>query len=91
MKEISARLVLPQDAQLQIIQPTFPPDTPLLAKTPKAAKIFDISPRKLYDLRIAHKELRELTVKIGHDVYYDVPKCYAWFGEHMGANIEVQE
>lgn len=66
-----------------------PPGTPLMAKTPRAAELFDISPRQLRNLRLAHKDLNALTVKVGRDVYYDVPKCYAWFGEYLGASIDV--
>lgn len=68
-----------------------PPNTPLLAKTPRAAEIFDVTPRQLYKLRRYYPELAQCTVKVGRDVYYDVPKCYAWFGEFLGANIDIEE
>ena len=60
---------------------------PLLAKTPKAAEIFDISPRTLFDLRRANPELNALTVRIGRDVYFDIPRCYEWFGQFLGGTI----
>lgn len=65
-----------------------PPGTPLLAKTPRAAKLFDISERQLRYLRTSHKDLDALTVKVGRDRLWDVPKCYAWFGEYLGTSIE---
>lgn len=55
------------------------PEMPLLAKSPRAAQIFDISERKLYDLRKAYPDMP--IVKIGRDLYYDVPRCYEWFGK----------
>lgn len=64
------------------------PGAPLLAKTPRAAALFDVTPRQLYNLRRDYPALAALTLKIGRDVYYDVPKCYAWFGEYLGDQIQ---
>ena len=60
---------------------------PLLAKTPRAAEIFDISPRTLFDLRRTNPELNALTIRIGRDVYFDIPRCYEWFGQFLGGGI----
>ncbi len=68
-----------------------PPNTPLMAKTPRAAEIFDIPPRQLYKLRRYYPELAQCTVKVGRDIYYDVPKCYQWFGEFLGETLETGE
>ena len=57
-----------------------PPGTPLLAKTPRAAALFDFSERQLYDFRKRYPVFP--ANKIGRDVYFDVPRCYAWFDEH---------
>lgn len=65
-----------------------PPNTPLLAKTPRAAEIFDVTPRQLYNLRKTRPDFKLLTVRVGRDIYYDVPKCYAWFGNLLGTDIE---
>ena len=69
---------------------TLPQGTPLMAKTPKAAEIFDISPRQLRNLRSAHKEVAALTVRVGRDMYYDVPAMYEWFRESLGGEIEAK-
>ena len=61
-----------------------PPGTPLLAKTPRAAEIFDISERQLYELRRAYPDFPSF--KMGRDVYFDVPRCYAWFVANMGGD-----
>lgn len=65
-----------------------PPGTPLLAKTPRAAKIFDITERQLYELRRKYPDIP--TVKIGRDCYYDIPRCYEWFSQYLGADIETR-
>ena len=61
---------------------TLPPGTPLLAKTPRAVVIFDMSARQLYEYRRLYPDFPAF--KIGRDVYFDVPRCYAWFGANMG-------
>jgi len=67
-----------------------PQGTPLLAKTPRAAEIFDVSPRQLRNLRLTHKALNQLTMKIGRDVYYDVPAVYGWFSQYRGGEVETR-
>lgn len=67
-----------------------PEGTPLMAKTPRAAKLFDISERQLRYLRVRYKDLDALTVKVGRDRLWDVPKCYAWFAEYLGGSIETE-
>ena len=69
---------------------TLPQGTPLLAKTPRAAEIFDVSPRQLRNLRLTHKALNALTMKIGRDVYFDVPAVYEWFSQYRGGEVETR-
>lgn len=66
-----------------------PPNTPLLAKTARAVEIFDIPRNQLLKLRRMYPDFP--AVKVGRDVYYDIPRCYAWFGEYLGATIETGE
>lgn len=68
-----------------------PPGTPLLAKTGQASKLFDMSPATLYRLRQRYPDFRALTVKTGKDVLYDVPRCYEWFGQFSGAELDIAE
>lgn len=63
-----------------------PPGTPLLAKTRKAAQIFDMSAATLYRLRQRYPDFAALTVRTGKDVLYDVPRCYAWFARYLGTD-----
>ena len=67
-----------------------PPGTPLLAKTRQAVKIFDISAATLYRLRMRYPDFAALTVRTGKDVLYDVLRCYEWFGQWLGAEIEAE-
>lgn len=66
-----------------------PPGTPLLAKTAQAAKLFDLSVTALYRLRVSHPDFKALTIKTGREVLYDVPRCYAWFAQYLGADIDI--
>ena len=75
-------------AEAQDTAPALPPGTPLLAKTPRTAELFGISERQLYNLRQRHADLAALTLKIGRDVYFDVPRVYAWFGRHLGEGMD---
>lgn len=68
-----------------------PPGTPLLAKTSRAAEVFDISPRQLFNLRRYYPELAARTLKIGRDVYYDIPGCYEWFRSFLGMKMETED
>ena len=63
-------------------------DVPLMAKTPDAVKLFGLGRTRLYELRRDHPDFRELTVKTGRDVLFDVPRCYEWFQRHGGGEIE---
>ena len=53
-------------------------------------KIFDISAATLYRLRMRYPDFAALTVRTGKDVLYDVPRCYEWFGQWLGAEIEAE-
>jgi len=61
---------------------SLPRGTPLLAKTPRAAEIFDISERQLFEFRRLYPDFPSF--KMGRDVYFDVPRCYEWFRSNMG-------
>lgn len=65
-----------------------PPNVPLMAKTPRAAEIFDIPRGQLLKLRKRYPDFP--AVKIGRDTYYDIPRCYAWFGQYLGSEIETE-
>lgn len=67
-----------------------PPGTPLMAKTRQEVKIFDMSAATLYRLRQRYPDFAALTVRTGKDVLYDVPRCYEWFGQWLGAEIAVE-
>ena len=66
-----------------------PAGTPLLAPTNEAGKIFGLSAATLYRLRARYPEFKALTIKTGKQVLYDVPKCYAWLGQYLGTELEV--
>ena len=68
-----------------------PPGTPLLAKAGQASEILGLSAKSLYRLRLTHPDFRALTIKTGREVLYDIPRCYAWFGLHLGAELEISE
>lgn len=65
-----------------------PPGTPLFATTQETAKLFGIGRTRLYELRRDHPDFRELTVKTGRDVLFDVPRCYEWFQRYGGGDLE---
>jgi hypothetical protein len=66
-----------------------PPGTPLMAKTRQAVKLFDLSAATLYRLRARYPDFRALTIKSGKDVLYDVPRCYGWFAQYLGADLDI--
>lgn len=65
-----------------------PMGTPLLAKSEDAAQIFGISARTLHRLCLNYPDFRALTLKAGHTLLYDVPRCYTWFSQHLGDEVE---
>lgn len=64
-----------------------PPGTPLLARTERAAELFGLSVRTLYQMRVTYPDFRALTIKTGREVLYDVPRCYDWFSQYLGAEL----
>ena len=58
-------------------------DPPLFAKTTEASRLFGLSRTTLYRLRKEYPDFDALTIKVGRDVLFDVPKTYEWFGKHM--------
>lgn len=68
-------------------EPMMPPGTPLLAKPERAAEIFGVSAKTLYRMRLCNSEFDRLTIKIGNEVLYDVPRCYQWFAQYLGESI----
>lgn len=64
-----------------------PPDIPLIANTAKATELFGVGRTTLYKLRRDHKDFREMTIKTGREVLFDVPKVYAWFQERGGDSL----
>ena len=67
-----------------------PPGTPILARPKRAAELFDISERQLANLKGMNPDFPAF--KIGGALLYDIPRCYAWFGDHIdsGEAIEVR-
>ena len=61
---------------------------PLMAKTADAIKLFGLGRTRLYELRRDHEDFRALTVKTGKDILFDVPRCYEWFQQHGGGEID---
>jgi hypothetical protein len=67
-------------------QPNF--TAPLFATTKDAARLFGIGRTRLYELRRDHEDFRALTIKTGRDVLFDIMRCYQWFREHCGGELE---
>ena len=65
-----------------------PPGTPLMAKTSEAAKLFGIGRTRLYELRRDHEDFRQLTIRTGRETLFDVPRCYQWFQDRCGGELE---
>ena len=67
-------------------QPNF--TVPLFASTQEVSRMFGIGRTKLFELRRDHPELKAMTLKTGKQVLYDVPRCYRWFQDHCGGELE---
>lgn len=67
-------------------QPNF--TVPLFASTQEVSRLFGIGRTKLFELRRDHPELKAMTLKTGKQVLYDVPRCYQWFQDHCGGELE---
>ena len=67
-------------------QPNF--TVPLFASTQEVSRLFGIGRTKLFELRRDHPELKAMTLKTGKQVLYDVPRCYRWFQDHCGGELE---
>ena len=65
-----------------------PPNTPLFASTKDAARLFSVGRTTLYKLRRDHPDFRELTIQSGREVLYDVPRCYQWFQQRCGSELD---
>ena len=65
-----------------------PPGTPLMAKTSEATKLFGIGRTTLYKMRRDYPDFNALTVKANKDVLYDVPRCYQWFQDRCGGELD---
>lgn len=65
-----------------------PPGTPLMAKTSEAAKLFGVGRTTLYKWRRDYPDFNALTVKSNKDVLYDIPRCYQWFQDRCGGELE---
>ena len=67
-------------------QPNF--TVPLFASTQEVSRLFGLGRTKLFELRRDHPELKAMTLKTGKQVLYDVPRCYQWFQDHCGGELE---
>ena len=65
-----------------------PPGTPLFATTKEASRLFGLGRTRLYELRRDHPDLRELTIKTGREILYDVGRCYSWFQQFGGGELD---
>ena len=65
-----------------------PPDMPLMAKTADASRLFGVSRTTLYRMRRDHKDFREMTIRTGREVLFDVPRVYKWFQQYSGGELE---
>ena len=63
-------------------------ETPLFAKTADAVRLFGVGRTTLYRLRRDHPEFRELTIKTGREVLFDVPRVYQWLQNRCGGEME---
>ena len=63
-------------------------NVPLFAKTADAARLFGVGRTTLYKLRRDHKDFRDMTVQTGREVLYDVPRCYQWFQQRCGDELD---
>ena len=68
-----------------------PRGTPLMASTGQASEIFGVSKGSLYRLRKRYPDFRALTIKTGREVLFDVPRCYEWFRQFGGAELDIAE
>ena len=66
----------------------FPPGTPLMAKTGEAVKLFGLSRTTLYRLRRDNAEFRDMTIKAGKNVLFDVPGVYRWLQQYGGGELD---
>lgn len=65
-----------------------PPDMPLMAKTADAVRLFGVGRTTLYKLRRDHKDFRDMTIKTGREVLFDVPRVYKWFQQYGGGELD---
>ena len=65
-----------------------PAGTPLMAKTSEAVKLFGLSRTTLYRLRRDNAEFRDMTIKAGKNVLFDVPGVYRWLQQFGGGELD---
>lgn len=67
---------------------TLPVGCPLFATTKEASRLFGVGRTRLYELRRDHPDLRDLTIKTGREVLFDVPRTYEWLKQFCGGVLE---
>ena len=64
------------------------PDMPLVCTTKEAVRLFGVGRTRLYEMRKSNPDFRELTIKSGREILFDVPRVYAWFQQRCGGELE---
>lgn len=62
-------------------------DMPLFADTTQAVKLFGMCKQTLVRLRREYPDFPARQMNSDGKVYYDVPRCYAWFARHIGTDV----
>lgn len=83
-----SRTVIERGGEMDSTTIILPPDMPLFATTKDAARLFGQGRTTLYRLRRDNPEFRDLTIKTGREVLFDVPRVYKWFQDHCGGELE---
>lgn len=82
-----SRTVIERGDEMNGTTNSFPP-VPLFVTTRDAVRLFSIGRTRLYELRKDHEDFRALTIKTGRDVLFDTMRCYQWFKDHCGGELE---
>ena len=83
-----SRTVIERGGEMDSTTIILPPDMPLFATTSEAARLFGIGRTRLYELRRDHEDFRQLTIRTGRETLFDVPRCYQWFQERCGGELD---
>lgn len=65
-----------------------PVNTPLMAKTADAVRLFGLSRTTLYRMRRDFPDFKAFTIKTGREILFDVPKVYEWLQTRCGGELD---